>query len=134
MHSYSQNRLADKSVKAIVAIVVFGTLSLRCRGKGICSIWVNQTFQRGEGKGKAILYRTKRGRIKFEFLKESLSTKTNSELFNSPLFEMQEDYEFSPELENLFGLQKLILKKGKYPIRKSNCKYTITFTEEDLLY
>lgn len=118
----------------VLAEVVYGLSSRNCKGMGICKINAVQNaeqlfFDSPCGSSLAYLQVVDAGRIRVDFLKETINTVQFVERFADGFFLLEEPFSFSPSFTKKLTACGNSLVKGRYPVLFYPEFITIEFTQ-----
>ncbi|MEM1327483.1 MAG: hypothetical protein AAGI23_16090 [Bacteroidota bacterium] len=125
----TKTKLTDVT-NSLQAEVIFGLLSKKCKGRGICRIITDEDRSLAYstcGKAEVRIEWTTTDRIRFCIKKNSMSTYTKETHFNSSFFRMEEDFDFPKQTIVRLGQQQYRIRAGYYRIRETDDNYLIVF-------
>ena len=115
--------------KLQVVEVEFGSPMKNCLHYGICRVSIPRAAGRKPCScwSMASVYPLSDNLLQFVFDKNKMNKKAYDKYFKSGFFQIDDKYELPPEILYRIGLEKHVIKEGKYPVLIENEKIKITF-------
>ncbi|MEL6717713.1 MAG: hypothetical protein AAFO82_04950 [Bacteroidota bacterium] len=114
------------TTKHVKAEVIFGSPKHRCQGVGICKVMPLFSSQETQ-RPIAYISITRANKVKFEFLKDSLSQDMLDMHFKDMTFIVVDDFHFSDTMLKRMNQEALGISPGMYDIKETEHFYSITF-------
>jgi hypothetical protein len=115
----------------VVAHVIFGQLSRKCAGPGICKVLLDDYFLsvRGCSKfhSKVNIAKKSKAIVTFTFYAEDMSEGTENQYFSQPTFLVGNAFLLPEEICNSLGIINRLVLTGLYPIHRTENQYYIPF-------
>lgn len=124
--NYNQQIKTLWTTKHVKAEVVFGSPKHRCQGVGICKVMPLFSTQETR-RPIAYISTIPNGKIKFEFLKDSLNQDMLETHFKDMLFIVVDEFHFSEVMLKRINREALSIASGMYSIKETEHFYTIIF-------
>lgn len=116
------------SGSSVLAEVVFGQMTKKCVGAGICKIMLYRGRKRPPGCGSAIgVFSVEAAGLMLKFQKHRICPKVRDRLFSKPYFEMGEAFVLPEDLCTRLGIEALVIPKGKFLLLQEKGEFVILF-------
>ncbi|MEM1325157.1 MAG: hypothetical protein AAGI23_04340 [Bacteroidota bacterium] len=126
----TSTRLSQKliqDVRCVKSEVIFGSPRNRCKGTGICKVL---TLSAGQQPTRTLTYVTleKNGKLRFDFVKDSMSADLIDFHFHNHLFMVTDDFYFPKPMLKALGVEELSIQPGFYQVAESGQFLSIYFS------
>ncbi|MEM9887057.1 MAG: hypothetical protein AAF849_14275 [Bacteroidota bacterium] len=106
--------------------VIFGSPKNRCRGVGICKVMTLSAIQE-TNRPIAYLSVNKGGRVKFDFLKETITEAMLKMHFKDDLFVVVDEFQFTDILLKRLDRKALRIANGIYEVKQTERFLSVVF-------
>lgn len=122
----SNQQVSKWTVTNVKTEVIFGSPQNRCKGVGICKVMTLSAIQEAK-RPVAYVSVSKTGKVKFDFLKEKISTELRKMHFKDDLFVVVDRFQFSDVMLKKLRREELHISAGIYEVKVTDQFLSVIF-------